>query len=286
MINKIVCASYGDKNSGDIINSIISFAKQFKSELVLLYIKPESNFEVLKNISGDDNKLFSGWIEDVSAKEINRINEIAEQAAGKGINCKVEVRTGALYNEILDYSKKEKADLIAVTKKRCPGENSQINRTVLKLIRQSEIPVFTINDVYESLSLNNILVPTGLSDSNSDDLKYALDISRFFNSKVHQLNVLETEEYNFPADLVFKYMDYAQKKLSETFPDDENVEQHVIESKNAYSGIFKYIKDKKIDLIVMNTYRGEQGEKKDFIGSIAERILQTAGCPVITIRPK
>ena len=175
--------------------------------------------------------------------------------------------------------------MIAIAKKRCLDDDSQINRTVLKITRQSPIPVITFNNIYKLFNINKILVPTGLHDLILEDLNYAFKISKFFNSTIYQLNVLETEEYNFPAELVFKYMDDANKILSKIKLDKGNIEQHVIESKNAYSGIFNFVRNKNIDLIVMNTYRGKQGEKKDFIGSVAERVLQTVGCPVVTIKP-
>jgi len=44
IINKIVCASFGSDNSADIINLIVSFAEKFRSEIILLYVKPKTLF--------------------------------------------------------------------------------------------------------------------------------------------------------------------------------------------------------------------------------------------------
>ena len=285
MIKKIVCASFGTENSEDIINFIVSIAEKFKSEIILLYVKPKPYFEGLDYIPGEESKLYSNWIEDITEKEINKLKKIAVNVVEKGLKCNIEVIQGVLHEEIVDFASEENADLIALSKKRCPDHDSPINRTVLKLVRHSDIPVITLNRSDKQFNINNILVPTGLNDLNPHDLKYAFELSEFLYSKIYQLNILETEDYNFPAELVFKYMDDAYKIISKMKFDYENVEQHVIESINAYSGISKFLENNNIDLIVMNTYRGEQGEKKDFIGSIAERILQTVECPVITIRP-
>ena len=145
MINKIVCASYGTENSKDIINFIVSVAEKFKSEIILLYVKPKQYFEGLENIPGDHNKLYSDWIEDIAKREINKLQKIAKNVADKGLKCKIELRQGVLHEEILDFSSAENADLIAVSKEKTTDQPSPIPRTALKLIRQSDIPVITIN---------------------------------------------------------------------------------------------------------------------------------------------
>jgi len=36
----------------------------------------------------------------------------------------------------------------------------------------------------------------------------------------------------------------------------------------------------------MNTYGGEEFRREEFIGSVAERVIQEAPCPVITVKPE
>lgn len=284
MINKIVCAFYGTENPKQFIDFIVYFAEKLKSEIILLYAKPRPYFEGLEDIPANHSKLYTSWIEDTAKREIKKLENISKNISYKGFKSKIEVREGVLYEEILDFADEVNADLIAVSRKK-HLVNEPIPRTALKLIRQSDIPVITVNGSSKEHNIDNILVPTGLFDLNSNDLKYAIDLSDYFKSKIFQLNVLETEDYNFPSDLVFTYMDDAYKRISQMNLGDENIEQHVVESKNAYLGISGFVEDRDIDLIVMNTYRGEQGEKKDFIGSVAERVLQNVDCPIITIRP-
>ena len=285
MIKKIVCASYGIENSVDVINYLLSVAEKFNSEIILLYVKPRSYFEGIKYIPGDSSRLYSNWIEGITEKEINKLKEISDSAQEKKIKWRIELREGIIDEEILSFASEEKADLISFSKVKRTGTDSPIPRPSLKLIRQSDIPVLTVNRLDKELDIKTVLVPTGLYDLNSNDIKYAVELSEHLNSKIYQLNVLETEQYSFPEDLVSKYMDEAYKVISHMNLGFENIEQRVIESVNAYTGISEFIKENNIDLIVMNTYRGEQGEKKEFIGSIAERVLQTADCPIITIRP-
>jgi nucleotide-binding universal stress UspA family protein len=47
--------------------------------------------------------------------------------------------------------------------------------------------------------------------------------------------------------------------------------------------IIRYARDKEIDLIVLGTH-GRSGLKHALLGSVAERVVRKAPCPVLTIR--
>ena len=52
-----------------------------------------------------------------------------------------------------------------------------------------------------------------------------------------------------------------------------------------YSRIARVARGKRADLIVMGTH-GRTGLSKFFLGSVAERVIATASCPVLTVRGK
>ena len=51
---------------------------------------------------------------------------------------------------------------------------------------------------------------------------------------------------------------------------------------NAWMGIIKYAKEQNSDLIIMNTHAQK---KSNFVGSITEKVIQEAPCPVLTMKP-
>jgi nucleotide-binding universal stress UspA family protein len=51
----------------------------------------------------------------------------------------------------------------------------------------------------------------------------------------------------------------------------------------AADGIAEFAREKTIDLIVMGTH-GRRGLAHMFLGSVAERVVRTAPCPVLTVR--
>ena len=52
---------------------------------------------------------------------------------------------------------------------------------------------------------------------------------------------------------------------------------------DAYRGILDYVKGASIDLIVMGTH-GRGGVAHALMGSVAEKVVRTAPCPVLTVR--
>jgi nucleotide-binding universal stress UspA family protein len=57
----------------------------------------------------------------------------------------------------------------------------------------------------------------------------------------------------------------------------------VITSSSPAQSIVDYARDNQIDLIVMGTH-GRGGAPAFLIGSVAERVVRTAPCPVLTVR--
>ena len=52
----------------------------------------------------------------------------------------------------------------------------------------------------------------------------------------------------------------------------------------AYAEIVRYANEQRIEMIVMGTH-GRSGLSHLLLGSVAERVVRTAGCPVLTVRP-
>jgi nucleotide-binding universal stress UspA family protein len=51
-----------------------------------------------------------------------------------------------------------------------------------------------------------------------------------------------------------------------------------------WSGIVSFVREEGIDMIIMGTH-ARKGVPRFFLGSVAERVIREAPCPVITIRP-
>lgn len=275
-IDKIVCASYGSVDSVEAYNYSKLIADEFNSEIVSLYVKPGSYYEGIEYLPTEESDIYQNWIDENARQKVENLEKISAS---------VEIRQGAPYEEILAYAREQGADMIAVNRGGIIDVNPSISRTVVKLIRQSEFPVLTVHQSNEIQEINNILVPTGLFDMNSNDFSYALDLSEELGASLYHLHVLETAAVNYPAEVVERLRGDAYEKIAENDQKHGNVTPKVTEAKNIWQGISEFSEDNSIDLIIQNTYVGKKGKRHDFIGTVSERVIQTVKCPVITIRP-
>tara|TARA_R110002111_G_scaffold2705_4_gene17999 strand:+ start:101546 stop:102016 length:471 start_codon:yes stop_codon:yes gene_type:complete len=144
------------------------------------------------------------------------------------------------------------------------------------------------------LEIKKILVPTDFSEFGEQALLYGCELAKKFNSQLHLLNVVQDAVAMFPEpnmmgtsmnDLVADMQDLARKQL-ESMPDLPGTEDLKIVREvrvgPAFLEIVRYAKKSDIDLIVIGTH-GRTGIKHMLLGSVAEKVVRKAPCPVLTV---
>jgi nucleotide-binding universal stress UspA family protein len=146
------------------------------------------------------------------------------------------------------------------------------------------------------IAIKHILIATDFSETSDAALAYARQLAHMFASTLHVLhvagNVIEaavgTEMY--AADFVGMQREVeqaAREQLDVVVTDDDRrtlaVRAVVRTSNSPAQEIVAYAKDAKVDLIVLGTH-GRGGVAHLFLGSVAERVVRTASCPVLTVR--
>jgi nucleotide-binding universal stress UspA family protein len=145
-------------------------------------------------------------------------------------------------------------------------------------------------------AFKNILVPTDFSEGS----KGALDCARKLADALHaSLTILHTVEYPFPVaeyagSYGFSQEFYdradadARRGLEAVLTADEQVRYRatlVLRTGLAAQEILAYLREHDdIDLVVMATH-GRGGLMHLMMGSVAEKIVRTASCPVVIVRP-
>lgn len=143
------------------------------------------------------------------------------------------------------------------------------------------------------INLTSILVPTDFSDCSEAALRYGRALARAFGATLHLLHVVQdpyTQPWAaeaFPAplgDLLNDWQAQAQARLSAAVPEPDRANAHVtILVGSPFMEIIRYATDQKIDLVVIGTHgRGPIGHA--LLGSVAERVVRKAPCPVLTVR--
>jgi nucleotide-binding universal stress UspA family protein len=147
-----------------------------------------------------------------------------------------------------------------------------------------------------AIEIKRILLPTDFSTYSGAATKYACELATMFDAELHVLHSLEihlsaTPDFGMGLDLP-KYLHEsraaADKALADV-PDAQwvvgrKVIPAVVEGSPKVE-IIRYARQHDIDLIVLATH-GRSGLAHVIIGSVAESVVRTAPCPVLTVRPE
>ena len=158
------------------------------------------------------------------------------------------------------------------------------------------------------IALHRILVPTDFSEASAAAVTYGAAFARAFNAELHLLHVAVSHE----LDVMVERQRVIEVFLDDTVTTGEAVDpvesashaardllapmlgeqeqrdlkvQYVLRAAGAggpYVEIVRYASDQDIDLIVMGT-RGRGVVAHALVGSVAERVVRRAPCPVLTV---
>jgi nucleotide-binding universal stress UspA family protein len=144
------------------------------------------------------------------------------------------------------------------------------------------------------MTLKRILVPTDFGEAAGTALSYGRALAHAFEATLYVLHVtqdmfaLGVETSNGPAvlDLQREVDAFARKELERLVGSEGGgpPTKLIILTSNAPAGLIgQYAKNQQIDLIVMGTH-GRKALEHFLMGSVAEKVVRTAPCPVLTVR--
>jgi nucleotide-binding universal stress UspA family protein len=147
-------------------------------------------------------------------------------------------------------------------------------------------------------NISRILYPTDFSEYSMAALPYVIGLSEQNKSELHCLHVVDTAQeefmrYGYIVPLVSvpeiseeEIMRSGQKRLdafaAEHLVTRQPLVKEVIMGK-PFVEIIRYARRQQIDLIVMGTH-GRSALASMLLGSVAEKVVRKAPCPVLTVR--
>jgi len=145
------------------------------------------------------------------------------------------------------------------------------------------------------MEIRQILAPTDFSEYSKQAIVSAYELAQTFGAKLILLHVVELPVYPveafLPSAVGTTLLDDLERQarlhLAQLLPKAEHAKVEVmclIAVGTPYYKIIEVANAKKVDLIVMATH-GRTGLSHLVMGSVAERVLRMAPCPVLTIRP-
>ncbi|HKL89207.1 MAG TPA: universal stress protein [Salinibacter sp.] len=164
-----------------------------------------------------------------------------------------------------------------------------------EVVRRASCPVFTVLPRDESGTgpqINRVLAPVDLSDQSELVLNHAVALAESYAAPLDLLHVVEEAAYPnvYGLDPLTPSLPNVQDRAREALETlasnvdlrTDPVNVHVLAG-NAARDIVEFAEDNAADLIVMATH-GRTGLERFLIGSVAEKVVRRAPCPVFTLK--
>jgi len=145
------------------------------------------------------------------------------------------------------------------------------------------------------MRVKTILVPVDFSEHSKRALESAKTIADKFGASLHLLTVIPDPfvlpnpgswYVPLPPNYISGLRQDAEAHLGELVTADERTRFHAelaVALGDPRDEILDYAKRLSIDLIVMGTH-GRGGVARAVLGSVAEKVVRGAGCPVLVVR--
>ncbi|MFQ5410981.1 MAG: universal stress protein [Phycisphaerae bacterium] len=146
------------------------------------------------------------------------------------------------------------------------------------------------------IHIQRILFPTDFSDLSLHGLRYARSFAEAYSAELHLIHVVDEASLywmamgpnSLPVGPSTEELVEISRKEMESF-----VGEHLgdltppliteVVMGRPFMEIINYARDTTIDLIVIGTH-GRSGLQHALLGSVAEKVVRKAPCPVLTIR--
>jgi nucleotide-binding universal stress UspA family protein len=139
------------------------------------------------------------------------------------------------------------------------------------------------------MTIRSLLHPTDFSDHSAAALELAAAVARDYGARLTILHVksvpavpagvMTPEPVETPEEAA-----ETRRRLDAVHPADPKVAvEHVMLVGDESTEIVQLAKDEAFDLIVMGTH-GRTGVRHMLMGSVAERVMRQAPCPVLTVK--
>ena len=147
-----------------------------------------------------------------------------------------------------------------------------------------------------SIGIKKILCPTDFSENSEHALQYALTLATLSQAELRLFHVVEPITFPQSTQLFEPVLDEVELMMKMEAAFQTQLEDQVSALKdeypkitgklvkgNTFLEIIRVARDDDVDMIVMGTH-GRTGLAHVLIGSVAEKVVREAPCPVLTVK--
>ena len=145
------------------------------------------------------------------------------------------------------------------------------------------------------IKITNVLVATDFGDASATALAYGRELARNFDARLHVLHVVENptlwvgpetagvDVMRLQAELEGAAQKQLDRLVNAEDRDQLNAVAVIRTGRNVALEIANHAKLAGVDVIVMGTH-GRSAFNHMLMGSVAEKVVRIAPCPVLTVR--
>ncbi len=273
----VIPVDFGDQAMIAISQSY-NLARLTRSEITLLYVIDDDFLKPFQDIVSAKHNYEQHLRDDIGIK----LKELATKISSEsGVKVNTIIRTGKIYEQIVEASRDVNAQLIIMgtmgavgLKKRFLGSNAS------RVVRESECPVITIKGKDHRFGIKHILLPLDLTKETKEKVDKAVELATMFGSVIHIVTIVESDD-EFIMNRLTRQMNQVEDFIGAA---GIKCDSEFVSGKNVVEEILQAAKRVEADLIMIMTQQ-EVGFTDLFISSAAHEIINNSDIPVLSIRP-
>ncbi len=278
-----------------------AFAKQFEGTLHFAHVVDAT---MLTGVRGDDMSLGgAGVVELLQTMQDyseGKLAELMDRASREGISASKHLVVGNPTTELLRLIDSTGSTLVILaTHGRSGFQRFVFGSVAERIVRESAVPVLSVKQrehdfvaAGSKLAIKRVLYPTDFSDFSKKALPFAESLARQFGATLVLFHATEVPVM-LPDALPEAAMQLGPQLEAEAKTLIDNMRQGIpginVEAEvrigPAASEISAFAQSTEVDVIVVPTH-GRSGLSRMLFGSVAEKVVRLAKCPVLTIRPE
>jgi nucleotide-binding universal stress UspA family protein len=278
---KILVAIDGSESSKHALRESFKLASDEKCWITVVSVIP--------SYEGDLGAMWINNVKEAMAKPCELALSEAENIAKKErVLIKTVCEEGEIYERIVDLADAENSDLIVMGRKGTAGlQRTLVGSVTARVIGHSQRDVLVVpNDT--SIGWKSILFATDGSKFSEAATDKAIDFAKSYGSELNVITVVDvTEEFMARApgaleDLVKKAKSMVEDVKKKA--DSKGIKaESIVREGDAYKVIINVAKKQKANAIIMGSH-GRTGLKRLLMGSVTERVIGHAPCPILIVK--
>jgi nucleotide-binding universal stress UspA family protein len=280
MYDRILVATDGSETADTAVEGAVRLADQFGADLHAIHVTPP-----------DDGGAPRGSPDGVDP------DALLEDVAARAAESDVPVSTAVLPNEsgaaraITDYAEAQDVDLLVMgTQGRTGLDRFVLGSVTERALRISPVPVLTARTSTPVEELDDVLVATDGSEGAAAAVTHAVDLAAAADATLHVIHVVDVTvawPTGAGGPLLDRMEDAGREAVDRAVERAGRADVPAVEatllSGSPYRAIVDYAADADVDLTVVGTH-GRSGLDRLLLGSVAERVVRTAGTPVLALK--